>query len=68
MSAARTYPLAERLERLDVPIIFFTGYTTHWQGERWERHPRCVKPCADVELRRLLIEAAQQARGRDGKA
>jgi DNA-binding response OmpR family regulator len=55
LGAHTSYELAERLERLGVPVIFLTAYGS--ASMRWQSKLMCRKPYSDSELRRCLITA-----------
>jgi DNA-binding response OmpR family regulator len=52
-----SYPVADRLHELSVPIVFLTGYEMPALDGPWSQHPVCRKPCDPDLLKRLLTEA-----------
>ena len=52
-----SYPVADRLHQLNIPIVFLTGYEEPSLEGPWSKHPVCRKPCDPDLLRRFLTEA-----------
>lgn len=57
-----SYPVAERLHWLGVPIVFLTGYELPSLEGPWSQHPVCRKPCDEDQLKRLLVAAVTTQR------
>jgi two-component SAPR family response regulator len=53
----RSFSLAERLQGLNVPVVFSTGYDDAGISAEWQKTPRLSKPFTE----RQLAEAAQAA-------
>jgi DNA-binding response OmpR family regulator len=51
------FPLVERLERLDVPFVFATGYGASGVLTRWRDRPVVQKPFSERELTAALALA-----------
>ena len=56
-----SYPVADRLHELAVPIVFLTGYEMPAVYGTWRQHPVCRKPC-DPDLLRKFLEHALRTR------
>ena len=52
-----SYPVADRLHQLHIPIVFLTGYDVPALEGPWSRYSVCRKPCDPALLRRFLTEA-----------
>ena len=48
---------ADWLHEQGVPIVFLTGYTSPAPSGKWQKHPKCEKPCDAEELKELLKAA-----------
>ena len=57
-----SYPVADRLHELSVPIIFLTGYEVPSLYGPWSQHLVCRKPCDPDLLKRFLMHARQTQR------
>jgi DNA-binding response OmpR family regulator len=49
--------LADWLHDQGVPIVFLTGYSSPTPSGKWQKHPKCEKPCDPEELKGLLQAA-----------
>ena len=63
-----SYPVADRLHSLNIPIVFLTGYEAPSLQGPWSQHPVCRKPCDADQLKRLLTSAVRTRRDQPGPA
>ena len=65
LHGAEVFPLAERLQRARVPILFHTG-RRHLRIDRFRRAALCPKPCASAQLVDAVTQlAASDAASRE---
>lgn len=57
---------ADWLHEKDVPIVFLTGYSSPAPTGKWQKHPRCEKPCDPEDLKELLKAALTSGRDQMG--
>ena len=61
----RTYPIADRLEALDIPFVFVTGYDSPAVRASHADFPRCQKP---LVFKQLLSVFERQMRDHAARA
>jgi len=54
LDGENTYPVAEELQRRNIPFVLATGYGDSAVPERWKSLPRLSKPFLDEQLERLI--------------
>lgn len=59
IAGEKIYPVAERIERRSLPIVFSTGYGAVGVAEDWRRYPVVGKPFRIDDLCRALMRALE---------
>ena len=56
VAGERSFPLAERLSRANVAILFVTGYDSAGMEPRWRDHPALRKPFTHVDFESMVTK------------
>ena len=69
VAGREVFPLADRLQELDVPLVFATGYDNSGFPEKWRSNPALRKPYTMEDVERALKQTlASRDAGRSDSA